>query len=260
MNFVKFDVRKFSSGEYDVKISERIYGNEAVIHLNWFKEEERDIFLLLLKIDAVKTNYPNLDILVYAPYLPYMRQDRIFEAGQGVPATCLIKTLKEKGVLIRTMACHSIQSSNGFHNEIEFAEEEIIKVFPDANAIKHYKVYGFELCHSLIIFNKTRTKEGVKLVLNEESRVENLNIQKPFVIYDDIVAGGRTFIECSNALRDLYGNNIKIELTIYHAFLDFGIDKLKESGISKINIINKDSYDYILSLYPNDVNYFNHFN
>lgn len=91
---VQFKTKQFSSGEFDVQIFNRIYGEEAVIHWNWFDESQRDIFALLLKIDAIKRNYPNVDITLDAPYLPYMRQDRLFEAGQSVPATVLVDLLK----------------------------------------------------------------------------------------------------------------------------------------------------------------------
>ena len=93
-NFVKFDVKQFSSGEYEVKIAERIYGDTAVIHWNWFDESQRDLMLLLMKISAIKRQYSDdIYIIIYAPYLPYARQDRVFEAGQDVAICTLLNSL-----------------------------------------------------------------------------------------------------------------------------------------------------------------------
>lgn len=255
---VQFKTKQFSSGEFDVQIFNRIYGEEAVIHWNWFDESQRDIFALLLKIDAIKRNYPNVDITLDAPYLPYMRQDRLFEAGQSVPATVLVDLLNQRVNRIKTMACHSIQHyvSNEkifLHSEMGARTNNYNYVFPDANAANHYADNHEPLQY---VFHKVRNNDGVKLELFDKPNT--VHTEFTFLICDDIVAGGRTFVECANALRSYYGDKIKIELMIYHAFLDYGIDNLQQSGISKVHIVNKDSYDYILTLYPTDIDYFNY--
>ena len=255
MSLVKFKVKQFSSGEYDVQIDGRIYGDNATIHYNWFKKEERDMFLLLLKIDTVRRNYPNLSITLDAPYLPYMRQDRLFDIGGTVPATVLTELLHQKVDKINTYACHSVQPLVNSNTLAIYNDANI--VYPDINARHHYANNGVHYPRlNVIIFDKVRDSNGVTLVLNDVSRADNVDTNKQFIIFDDLVAGGRTFIECANELRDRYGDDINIELTVYHAFLDFGLDALKASGIKKINIINLDSFEYILRLYPQDVNYF----
>jgi hypothetical protein len=40
---------------------------------------------------------------------------------------------------------------------------------------------------------------------------------------------------------------------VYHAFLDHGLDDLEDSGITKIGIINPDSFEYISKLYPDEI-------
>jgi phosphoribosylpyrophosphate synthetase len=253
---VKFNVRKFSSGEYEVTIDGRIYGNQAVIHWNYFNEEEKDVYLLLLKINAVKTNYPNLPIIVDAPYLPYMRQDRIFNAGQGVPATFLVDTLHNAGVnKIRTYGCHSYQQNvdNWIMGNSNLLYQQSI-IFPDANASKHYNLDNYpQFC-----FEKVRVNNEPKLVLKkDDTLLDELNLYSAHMIYDDIISGGRTFIECAKQINEFTKQQSNIELTVYNAFLDYGIENLKEAGIKRINIINKDSFDYVIKLYPNDTEYFN---
>lgn len=261
-----FDIKQFSSGEYDVKINQRLCGHKVIISWNWFDESQRDIFQLLLKINAVKINYPEAIIEVHANYLPYMRQDRIFEVGHGIPSNTLLNLLNEF-VNIKTMGIHS--GSNRAHSqryELYYLEgyltyeppKPIFKkynlVFPDVNAKNHFIVND----RDFLSYKKQRNDTGIELVL--DNVLQKTHREFPFLICDDICAGGRTFIECANALQGTYGNNIQIELLIYHAFLDRGIDGLKRSGVSKIHIINPDSYEYILKEFPKDHDYFNYIN
>lgn len=249
----KFEVKQFSSGEYDVKLINRISESEATIHWNWFKE--KDFFLQLLKIDAIRNTYgERVAIILEVPYLPYARQDRVFEAGQGVPYNKMVQTLLKDGIRIRTQGLHTKDHSIDLYNELVtmVQDPEVVNVFPDKSAEGHYYTGN--------LFSRTAPKESQKLFFNKVRRDDKVISEleekeiiipesKKFIIYDDICAGGRTFVNAANALRKKYGNDINIELTVYHAFLDHGISDLLDSGISRINIINKDSYEYIESIF-----------
>lgn len=266
MSKVNFEVKKFASGEWDVKIIDRIY-DTAIIHWNWFDENQRDLMLLLMKIGAIRRQYGyKMTIKIYAPYLPYSRQDRMFECGQDIPIETLIDCIsieQRRGiygpgdVYIETMGihCDDRYACNTLKYTLELNEvkqKNTMIVFPDKNAKNHYEIdYCTE--QNIINFEKIRKNNEIYLSLINENVTSRIN---HFIICDDICSGGRTFIECANKLRELYGNDITIELMVYHAFLDRGLDKLKESGISRIRIINPDSYEYICKLYPDDLNYF----
>lgn len=262
-NFVQFDVKKFSSGEWDIKIKERIYG-DAIIHWNWFNENERDIMLLLMKIGAIKKQYGMIPITIHAPYLPYARQDRVFEAGQDLAIETLVKAIcgRYSDVKIETMALHCKRyNCNSYDLKYEIHDETHAIyniIYPDSNAIHHYShLFGnHERCLHFEKIRDKKDKPSLKLITDKLTLGELGN--NYFLICDDICAGGRTFIECAKEIRRIYGNDTIIELMIYHAFLDHGLDALKESGISQIHIINPDSYEYICKLYPNDLEYFNY--
>lgn len=258
---IEFKTHQFSSGEYDVKIVGRVYENDITIEWNWFNLMERDVFQILLKIDAIKRTYPSSTININAPYLPYMRQDRLFEAGQSVPSYMLVALLKQSiNGSITTMANHSFNadvknvttSVRHVLGNLGFEVNNFNVVLPDANADKHYQ--HTDLYFPKYVFHKVRNDDGVKLEFYSKPNI--VHTEFTFLIVDDICAGGRTFIECAKALRENFTYNINIELMVYHAFLDYGIGALKEAGITKIYIINKDSYDYIMNLYPNEQDYF----
>ena len=244
----KFEVKKFNSGEKSVRLNQRLHGKEFFVSWNWF--EEKDIMVPLMEADAIRRTYGDCKITLEANYLPYQRQDRIFEAGMGVPSQVVIDVLSKSFDSIITMANHSeiVCSLNSkVRNQLfglsNLSFEKVI-VFPDQSAKNHFdKFYGWE---NFVVLDKVRKLSGVQLSL----AVENINTDMRakekinFIICDDICAGGRTFIEAAQYLKSTYPN-CTVELMVYHGFMEYGITCLVEAGIDKIYILNPDSYEYI---------------
>jgi ribose-phosphate pyrophosphokinase len=261
-----FEIKKFNSGEKSVRITERL--SEFKVHWNWFNEDEQDIMIPLMKADAIKRQYGNVPILLNASYLPYSRQDRMFEIGQAVPMDLLQKIFSNYFDHILCMALHGVEDYKSNHiPKYPLLLKQCLSleylpffsyynfVFPDKNAGKHFNASP----EQSIYFEKIRDESGKpKLVAESYNNLSAFHRDQPFLICDDICDGGRTFVECAKLLKENFGNDKKIELIIYHAFLTHGLEDLKNSGISKIHIINPDSYGYIIKKYPNDLNYFNY--
>lgn len=251
-----FEIKKFNSGEYDIKLIERVT-YPIVIKWNWFKE--KDILIPLMQLAAIKTTY-NYDVRIrlQCNYMPYSRQDRVFIAGQSNYAQTVLNLLNDNFDIIETMALHcksltNMESVRNLTKELwKFDTNYITHVFPDENAQKHF--YNHNDIKK-IIFAKTRDDKGHPALMSKHID-GGIEATRRFIICDDICDGGRTFVACANKLREMYGDDIKIELMIYHAFMTHGLDDLKASGISQIAIINPDSYDYVIEQYPNDVEYF----
>lgn len=257
-----FKLKQFSSGEHDLIIDGRINHNGIiVVDWNWFKE--KDIMIPLMKADAIRRNYPNVKLILNAPYLPYQRQDRIFEAGQGVPAELVIEILKNKYDSITTMGNHRSlnKETNILAHPISWfhadANTVIVPVFPDISAGNHYKINLSYSEHIRMLKNRNNVNGNLSITNYEIKNFKfNKNKTYKFIIHDDICSGGRTFIEAAKFINNVIipENELKnssIELLVYHAFLDYGIDNLVESGISKILIINKDSFEYINDKFKN---------
>ena len=61
-----FEMKRFNSGELDVKLVERL--NNFEVHWNWFNEDERDLMVPLLKADAIKKQYGEVNIVLVCNY------------------------------------------------------------------------------------------------------------------------------------------------------------------------------------------------
>jgi phosphoribosylpyrophosphate synthetase len=272
---VDYVVKQFSSGEYDVKLNGRIYGDTAEVHWNWFAPNERDLMIPLMVADAVRRQYGEaVKLTLIANYLPYARQDRVFEAGNALPIEVLTKLLRGAYHEVRTMGLHCAEGYVGVNQK--FNPNSLPRgynlVFPDVSAKNHYELGSawvrdgigcggislgrFNIQPQCITIRKVRTNDGIKGQIVDDDSFERVNADTPFLLIDDLVAGGRSFINAAQLLKQQFGESIKVELMVYHAFLDYGVDALKDAGISKIYIINPDSYEYIVGLYPTEVDYF----
>lgn len=273
---VDYIVKQFSSGEYDVKLNGRIYGDTAEVHWNWFAPNERDLMIPLMVADAVRRQYGDaVKLTLVANYLPYARQDRVFEAGNALPIEVLTKLLKGAYHEVRTMGLHCAEGYVGVNQKFNpnSLPREYNLVFPDVSAHKHYELCSAWVGDGIISENgfswgrmnmqphritisKVRTNDAVESQLIDDGSFERVNVDTPFLLVDDLVAGGRSFINAAQLLKQQFGDSIKVELMVYHAFLDYGIGELKEAGIGKVYVINPDSYEYIIGLYPDEASYF----
>lgn len=241
-----FEVNKFASGEYDVALSiDKTIENYNEIVWDWFTEP--DIMIPMMKADAMIRKFgKGRRNVLYAPYLPYARQDRVFNNGQSLPIEVLIDILKLKFDDISTMGMHSynpdVFSLKIFVNDILKIFKDYSIVYPDEGALNHFdsceKSWGVKA--KSFNFRKKRDDQG-GVELEPLFPMSKLIYGGKFIILDDICSGGRTFIKCAEIIKK-YNPKAQIELLVYNAFLDRGTDHIIKAGISKIHVINKYSY------------------
>lgn len=257
-----FDVKKFNSGEWDVKIKpefiKKLLSLDSVeLHWNWF--EQPDIMIPFMTASAIEKIFNGVGVFnskftLKVPYLPYSRQDRAFEVGQGIYVTSLIDLLTTKFDCIETLCIHGEahgSSGRGFKliNSLIYLHDvkDKIIVFPDKSADKHFSNVSGKSC---VYLQKSRYIDDIGQSISSTIDkafllFESKEMAKDFLICDDICDGGRTFTECAKVLKKEFGENIKIELLVAHGFMTHGLDDLKKCGISTIFIANEDSYEYL---------------
>ncbi len=237
-----FNIKQFSSGEYDIQLLEKLNQNSIEIEWDWFAN--KDIMIPLLKADAIKRNYCNKNLILKANYLPYQRQDRIFTHGNGVPAQLIVDVLLTKFNSINTMGNHcAINNINNYKIKLNI-KSDLVPVFPDQNACNHFN-NNIASLEKYIILKKERHNN--ELSIKETIVIGNITRTDKFIICDDICAGGRTFINAANFLKMNYPMN-SISLMIYHGFFDHGCEQLIKSGINEFIIINPNSFYYLQNI------------
>lgn len=241
-----FKVKKFNSGEYEVTLLDTNIAPKC-IHWNWFKEP--DIMIPLMKADAVRRVFGNVQLDLIADYIPFQRQERLFEFGGSIPLDILTKILSQYFMGVLTLCFHDYLNAEAFYRFKRFPIEfDGVICFPDASASMHF----FNKTESFVI-DKRRlmtTNEGIVLSTLSLDAIKSIesNDSKRFLICDDICDGGRTFVNAAKIISDKV-SGAEISLLVVNGFITHGLDDLKESGIKEIFIVNPDSYEYLLEKY-----------
>lgn len=241
----------FPVGEMQVNLmSEEAQSLVAHIYadVTFHFERTEEIFELMLLCDALTRDRKILGRLLL-PYVPFSRQDRVNHAGESFSLKVFADAINSLGfqeVVIHDP--HSDVSAALIHNAIVVEQWELVLplvldavkgqpfylVSPDAGALKKIHklalkfnppdpktpvyMWGVVECGKL---RDTRTGEITGTVVhNVEGEGQWLNPAVPYVIVDDIIDGGRTFIELAKALRAKGAKEIHLVCT--HGFFTKG--------------------------------------
>lgn len=234
----------FPTGEYGVIVD----GSSTTVHWDWTKE--KDIYKICSQINAISNRLPYADITLDVPYLPYSRQDKMFNIGEANSLELMLKILasscKPHQLAIKTLGVHNEEAfeyycwQNNICRENEkfsllqlgIDQETSNIVFPDKHAKDHFDITYSDITKGNIYYcNKVREPGTGNIVNFECDNIRNINL--PTYILDDICDGGATFTKCANALIWKQGIT-DIRLFVYHGFFTKGIKCLIDAGINHI--------------------------
>ncbi len=218
-------LKKFPDGEFYARVISNIENEDCVVVQSIYNSDE--FLKAILILDAIKRGKPK-SITLVAPYLTYMRQDKIFLNGEALSAEIVLKELKNYADKIFLINSHNqqLRKKEKFkYLGIEIynidAFSEIAKYFknlknpkviaPDEGASDTAKECAKILkCESDYLV-KIRDRVTGKIVTEDK----NLGVQgKDVLIADDIISSGVTMIETLKIIRKQ--NPASINLACVH--------------------------------------------
>jgi len=239
---------KFPAGETGLQHSVYpYYGEPAKLKIVCNFESNDDLINLLLLNDALRESFGlEAPIDLYIPYFPYARQDRRMCDGQSNSLRAIVNLIRScKFNQVEVVDPHSdvlsalfgpgelkvisqldaIKGSHIIQNYINFKEKTYI-VAPDAGALK--KIYQISGYFGLPVIQASKNRDVVKGTVSG-TVVQDLGISDPvnLLVIDDIIDGGRTFIELAKELRKVY-NVKRLGLWASHGIFSKGVDVLKD--------------------------------
>lgn len=264
INDYKLEIASFPNNEAKIKFKREFFllSINGDINIYFLYENDKEILYLLFIVDFIKNEYPNNDIVLFMPYVPYSRQDRLFtlEAFTLKTFCNLINSCGFYKVYISnphsdvTMALinnvENVYNPNNIFNivkkEVNFKlsliKPEDLKFYivsPDVGAYKKtYKIYSDnkEKIIDLIQATKVRCTDTGKILETKIVNYPNKNDDYPVIIIDDICDGGATFIEIAKLLKKQ--NELRaIVLYVTHGFFTRGLDVF--DGLIDYIYINK---------------------
>jgi len=270
---IKYKVSKFPDGQQSITLDlENTYftsDTQSVTiksRLNSFLDLELIICAnqALIELGVINLAFKLREISLYIPYCLGARSDRKFLKGQSnylKTVICpIINSQNFSRVTILDPHSDVIEACiNNFQkiSNINFAKEAIRQIglekltliSPDAGALKKiYDVAQAVECDNIIVANKLRDLKTGKIIRTEvpgisgEVSFSGEKSKKTFVIIDDIVDGGRTFVEIAKAIRDsrpkeIFNDNIYLVVT--HGIFSAGFEELSKyfTGVYTTNSV-----------------------
>ena len=252
-NVIKDDT--FYGGEINLRIEGEL-GEETGILITLRTNSSADVMRLFMATDIMRRKGAT-HIEVFLPYLPYGRQDRACRVGEAFSLRAFAHLINAQGYgRVYSFEAHSEVATELIDNFCSISIQRLVEhvlgtrrdvyiVYPDKGAQKRYESltmsYG-EQC----LCEKRRDDTGA--ITEVTVPVEDFGGKDVFII-DDILDGGRTFIEIAKVLKQK--NVGSVNLIAAHGLFSYGEQPLKDGGIDHVFV--SDSFKVIDSPYVTQV-------
>ena len=231
---------------------------KVVIYHRLYPESEKRIFELLLILSRLSRETKNIEL--FAPYLPYARQDKENKNGEAVSADMVCGLLKSFGIKkFITYDCHFLPKPGSFIRnglKIEnisagkqlfsfakkyFGEEKFVVVSPDERSSYFTENAQGHKKHWLKKVRGESKADGTKTGIHADIRTMEGEADvagKVICILDDIISTGGTIIRAIAHLKSRGAKKIIVGAT-HGVFAGEKIaEKIIKSSCSKIFITN----------------------
>lgn len=237
-------VRHFPDGESFVRIEEEVEGRDVALVCTLDRPDAKLVPLLLLAGAARENGARRVGLV--APYLPYMRQDRRFQAGETTSARHVagwiagavdwlvtvdphlhrIRSLTE----ICSIPCRVAHAGEAIATWIQRHVHRPLLVGPDEESTQWVADVAARTGAPHVVLTKLRHADrDVEVSIPE---VERWRDRTP-VLVDDIISTARTMIETVRHLR-AGGLANPVCIAVHGIFADHAFEELRAAGAAQI--------------------------
>lgn len=247
-NIGKVTIRHFPDGESYIRILDNVKDKKVVLVCSLHQPDEKLLPLYFLS-NVAKDLGAKCTCLV-APYLAYMRQDKIFHEGEGITSHYFAKLISQFADSLITVDphLHRIQSLGEIYsitNEVVHAANHIsewiknnienpVLVGPDSESEQWVSEVAKNANAPFMVLEKTR--HGDRNVEVSIPQVEQFKHHTP-VLVDDIISTARTMIETVRHLKSA-GMQPPVCIGVHAVFADNAYQDLIAAGTSQVVTCN----------------------
>lgn len=248
----KATIRKFPDGESYVRIHSEV--RDAVVILVCTLDRPDEKFLPLYFLSRTARSFGAKKVCLIAPYLAYMRQDKIFNPGEGVTASYFGSLISGFVDFIITIDPHlhrisSLTQVFQIRNSVihagraisEWIAENVEKpmlIGPDIESKQWVAEVAKNTHAPFIVLQKTR--QGDNKVKITVPKIANY-IEKTPVLVDDIISTGHTMLETISHLKEK-GMKQPICIGIHAVFAKNAYHELLNAGVERVVTCNTISH------------------
>lgn len=191
------------------------------------------LFALAQTVDALNYQYPNNTMHLRMPYIPYARQDRPCNAGEAF-------SLKRLGVFVNDLQFQTVSVidphstvSNGVIDRMYVSDQYAVFsgvknysntyiVAADQGALKKCEDFAKRVGAKGVI-TCVKSRDPVTMEINGVRIIDDVPQNAELLILDDLIDGGRTYIELARQLKCDY-NPALLELAASHGLFTYGVE------------------------------------
>jgi ribose-phosphate pyrophosphokinase len=237
----EIDVHEFPDGESRVRVG--VPAGDAAVLVRSLHDPDSKLIEVLLAADALRRAGAKRRTLL-TPYLPYMRQDAVFQAGEPLSqrvvaqllggaferVLCVEPHLHRTRTLAELFPCRAaaVSAAPALAAWLRDRPVELL-VGPDEESGLWLRALGELTGLPWLVATKQRTGDRtVEVKLPQLSRAFGSAL-----LVDDIASTGATLAAASRALRE--AGVARVEAAVVHAlFAPNALDALREAGVTRI--------------------------
>jgi len=231
-------ISTFPDGDIYLKFNSKIKGQKLVIVESFQPNPNQALLNIIFAAETAK-NLGAKKVILVAPYLAYMRQDKRFNPGEAINSrimakhlnTCINKIITFDPHLHRykslkdifTVSAKRITANKLIGDYVKKNIKNPVIIGPDSESYQWAHVVAKIVGSEVSCFEKKRhssrhvTERMIKQVV-----IKNKNV----VIVDDIISTGHTIIEAAKKVRKLGAKSVT-DIGV-HGLLDEGDKKLRK--------------------------------
>lgn len=262
---IKYQIINYPDGQRDIVIEKFPVLFGIPIQIKSRLNNAEDLLMIICTTKALR-NFRVKEIHLYTPYIMGLRSDRLFQEGGNRYVKDIIAPIlnAQNYESVTCIDAHSYVAENCINNLINLSNinlvcqvmnielkdhnfENSILVSPDAGA--SHKIYKLaeqiNYKGEIITCSKERDKDGKlnKCVVPFDTKkyIDDRQFEKDYIIIDDIIDGGQTFINIAKEIKNTSFFCGKIYLIVTHGIFSKGFEELSKyfDGIYTTNSYGK---------------------
>jgi ribose-phosphate pyrophosphokinase len=246
MRFTVVEGKRFPDGELYVRVTSSVKGEDVIVVQSMEPPQNDALVELMLLVDALVEAGAG-DITLFAPYLPYARQDRVFLAGEPVSVRAILKTLHGLGVRrLVVVEAHSERALSYFPGHVvnvnplpymaklSGLKGDVLVVSPDLGGISRARGVAEALGARSSYIAKVRDRVTGSISMDAGSLdPRGLDV----VVVDDILSTGGTLAEASRILLERGARSVQV-IVVHNLNLPGALERVLGAGVSRITTSN----------------------
>lgn len=241
--------RQFPDKETYIRIDDDVHNRDVILLYDLSNTDEKILKILFLSETLRDLGAKSVGIIL--PYLPYMRQDKRFNSGEGITSVYFSKLISNYFDWLITIDPHLhrhrsleeiysipsivLNSASIISRWIKLnIKQPVVLIGPDIESSDQVKRISSQIGAPYIILEKTRMGDyDVKI---SDIPIDEVVNRIPILV-DDIISTGKTMVNIVENLKRLNFKDLYCIAT--HAlFIDKAYEDLKKSGVKEIVTCN----------------------